>query len=182
MNKSDRLPPQHVLPHSDAFRALAPAADWMLISAVRGDNVEKIVPMLLAVLPEGPAYYDPQQVTDFNLRDMAAELVREAALDALREEVPHGVAVEIDDYADPEAEGRVTRISATVYVERENHKGILIGKGGDMLKRIGMQARKQIEAQIDGQVFLELHVRVRENWRQKDGDVKRLGYGTQEEE
>jgi GTPase len=182
MNKSDLLPPQHVLPHTDAFRELAPQAQWMLTSATRGDNLETIVPMLVAVLPEGPALYDDDQVTDFNLRDIAAELIREAALEELREEVPHGVAVEIDDFEEPEAEGRVTRISATVYVERETHKGIVIGKGGEMLKQIGTQARKQIEAQVEGPVFLELHVKVRENWRQKDHEVRRLGYGATEEE
>jgi GTP-binding protein Era len=153
----------------------------MLTSATRGDNLDKILSMLVAALPEGPRYYDDDQVTDFSLREVAAELIREAALAELHEEVPHGVAVEVEDYLEPEAQGRATRISASVYVERESHKGIMIGRGGEMLKRIGTRARKEIEAQLDGPVYLELHVKVRENWRQKESEVRRLGYGPREE-
>jgi GTP-binding protein Era len=178
LNKSDRLKPEHVLPNSDAFRALAPNAEWMLISATRGDNVEKIVPMLLARLPEGPQYYDEDEVTDVQLRDLAAELIREAALGELRDEVPHGIAVEIEEFKEPE--GKAARVSAVIYVERENHKGIVIGKKGATLKRIGEQARKEIKAQLDGKVFLQLHVKVREGWRQDERAVKRFGYEDRE--
>jgi GTP-binding protein Era len=174
LNKSDRLKPAHVLPNSDAFRALAPNAEWMLVSATRGDNLEKIAPMLVARLPEGPKYYDEDDITDVQLRDLAAELIREAALGELSDEVPHGVAVEIEEFKEPK--GKAARVSAVIYVERENHKGIVIGKKGATLKRIGEQARKEIEAQLDGKVFLELHVKVREDWRQDERAVKRLGY------
>jgi GTP-binding protein Era len=180
LNKSDRLKPKDVLRNSDAFRALVPNAEWMLTSATRGDNLDKIVPMLVACLPEGPQYYDAEDITDFNLRDLAAELIREAALGELRDEVPHGIAVEIEEFKEPP--GKAAHVSAIIYVERESHKGILIGKKGDMLKKIGTQARKQIEFQLDGPVFLELHVKVHADWRQQDHEVKRLGYGTMNDE
>ncbi|HKZ69929.1 MAG TPA: GTPase Era, partial [Anaerolineales bacterium] len=154
MNKSDRLKPDRVLPHTDAFRALAPSAEWMLVSATRGDNLDKITPLLVAALPEGPQYYDEEQITDFQIRDLAAELIREAALAELRDEVPHGIAVEIEEFKEPP--GKAAHVSALIYVERESHKGIVIGKKGDMLKKIGTQARKEIEQQLDGKVFLEL--------------------------
>ncbi len=177
MNKSDVLQPKHIASHTEAFRELAPRAEWQLISATRGDNLEKIVPLLTARLPEGPQYYDGDEATDFYQRDIAAELIREAALNELRDEVPHGIAVEIEEFKDPQGKGStLSRISATIYVERENHKGIVIGKGGAQLKRIGEQARKEIEAQLEGKVFLELQVKVRENWRQNEQDVRRFGY------
>jgi len=177
LNKSDRLKPKDVLRNSDAFRALVPNAEWMLTSATRGDNLDKIVPMLVACLPEGPQYYDAEDITDFNLRDLAAELIREAALGELRDEVPHGIAVQIEEFIEPQGKGStLSRISATIYVERENHKGIVIGRGGAQLKRIGEQARKEIEAQLEGKVFLELQVKVRENWRRNEQDVRRFGY------
>lgn len=174
LNKSDRLKPEHVVSHSDAFRALAPQAEWMLVSATRGDNIEKIVPLLIGRLPEGPPYYPDEEITDFNLRELAAELIREAALDALRDEVPHGVTVEIEEFKEPP--GRAAHISAMIYVERESHKGIVIGRGGAMLKRIGERARQEIEHQLEGPVFLEMRVKVRDDWRQKPHQLRRLGY------
>jgi len=177
MNKSDVLQPKHIASHTEAFRELAPRAEWQLISATRGDNLEKIVPLLTARLPEGPQYYDGDEATDFYQRDIAAELIREAALNELRDEVPHGIAVEIEEFKDPQGKGStLSRISATIYVERENHKGIVIGKGGAQLKRIGEQARKEIEAQLEGKVFLELQVKVRQNWRTREAEIKKLGY------
>ncbi len=177
MNKSDVLRPEHIASHTEAFRELAPNAEWQLISVTRGDNLEKILPLLAARLPEGPKYYDGDEATDFYVRDIAAELIREAALNELRDEVPHGIAVQIEEFVEPQGKGStLSRISATIYVERENHKGIVIGKGGAQLKRIGERARKEIEAQLEGKVFLELQVKVRENWRQNEQDVRRFGY------
>jgi GTP-binding protein Era len=178
-NKSDQLKPEQVVPNTDAFRALLPNAEWMLTSAARGDNLEKITPMLVAHLPEGPLYYDEDDITDSQLRDLAAELIREAALNLLRDEVPHGVAVEIEDFKEPP--GKTAHVSAVLYVERESHKGIIIGRKGAMLKQIGERARKEIEAQLDGQIFLQLHVKVREGWRGDERAVKRLGYDTSRE-
>jgi GTP-binding protein Era len=173
-NKSDQLKPAQVVPHTDAFRALLPNAEWMLTSAARGDNLEKIVPLLVAHLPEGPLYYAEDDITDTQLRDLAAELIREAALNLLRDEVPHGVAVEIEEFKEPP--GKAAHISAVIYVERDSHKGIVIGKKGAMLKQIGERARKEIEAQLDGPIFLQLHVKVREGWRGDERAVKRFGY------
>lgn len=180
LNKSDRLKPAKVLANTDAFRALLPTAEWMLTSATRGDNIDKVLPMLIARLPAGPQYYEPEDITDFNLRDLATELIREAALAVLRDEVPHGIAVEIEEFAEPP--GRAARISATIYVERESHKGIVIGKKGEMLKIIATNARKEIEIQLDGPVFLEVHVKVRANWRESERDVRNLGYGLTDDE
>jgi len=179
MNKSDQLKPRQVLPNTDAFRALAPNAEWMLVSATRGDNLEKIVPLLIACLPEGPQYYDEDDITDFNLRDLSAELIREAALDELRDEVPHGIAVEIEEFKEPP--GKAAHVSALILVERESHKAIVIGKRGEMLKRIGTRARKEIESQLGGPVFLQLHVKVSADWRESEREVKRLGYGVKDE-
>ena len=175
LNKSDRLKPAQVMRNTDAYRALLPAAEWMLISATRGDNVgDKLLPMIIARLPEGPKYYDDDQITDFDLRQLAAELIRESALELLREEVPHGIFVEIEEFKEPP--NKAAHISAVIYVERENHKGIVIGKGGETLKRIGTHARKEIEAQVENKVFLELHVKVRDDWRSDGNQVKRFGY------
>jgi len=179
MNKSDQLKPRQVLPNTDAFRALAPNAEWMLVSATRGDNLEKIVPLLIACLPGGPQYYDEDDITDFNLRDLSAELIREAALDELRDEVPHGIAVEIEEFKEPP--GKAAHVSALILVERESHKAIVIGKRGEMLKRIGTRARKEIESQLGGPVFLQLHVKVSADWRESEREVKRLGYGVKDE-
>jgi GTP-binding protein Era len=180
LNKSDRLKPHKVVANVEAFRALVPDAQWMLTSATRGDNLDKLQAMLIEALPEGPQYYDPEQITDFQLRDIAAELIREAALEALRDEVPHGIAVEIEEFKEPQ--GKAAHIGAIIYVERDSHKGILIGKGGEMLKAIGTRARKEIEKQLDGPVFLELFVKVKADWRNSERDVRGLGYGLQDEE
>ena len=175
-NKSDQLRPEQVVPNTDAFRALLPNADWMLTSATRGDNLEMIAPLLVARLPEGPLYYAEDDVTDTQLRDLAAELIREAALNLLRDEVPHGIAVEIEEFK--ESSGKAAHVSAVIYVERDSHKGIVIGKKGAMLKQIGERARRGIEAQLDGPIFLQLHVKVREGWRQDERAVKYFGYDT----
>jgi GTP-binding protein Era len=174
LNKSDLLKPEDVLPHTDAFRALAPSAEWMLVSATRGDNRDKLLDLLIAALPEGPPLYPEEEITDAQVRDLAAELVREAALNRLRQEVPHGLAVEIEDY--DETDPAIVRITAIIYVERESHKGIVIGKGGEMLKAIGTAARSEIESLIEAQVFLKLTVRVRPAWRKSERGVQRMGY------
>lgn len=180
LNKSDRLRPDKVVPITDAFRALVPKADWMLTIATKGDNLDKVLEFLLSHLPEGPQYYAPEDITDFNLRDIAGELIREAALAELRDEVPHGIAVEIEEFKEPP--GKAAHISATIYVERDSHKGIVIGAKGEMLKKIASKARKEIEVQLDGPAFLEVYVKVRPNWRESDREVRSLGYGLNSDE
>ena len=174
LNKSDRLSPAKVLPHTNTYQLLAPSATWMLTSATRGDNLNELLQLLTDALPYGPQYYPADQLTETQLRDLAADFVREAALQRLREEVPHGVEVQIDDY--DESDQRLTRISATIHVERDSHKGIVIGKGGAMLKDIGTNARKEIESLLGGKVFLDLHVKVMADWRSSERAVRRFGY------
>jgi GTP-binding protein Era len=178
LNKSDQLQPADILPHTEAYRALAPGAEWMLISATRGDNIEQLLALLIAALPPGPPLYPEDEVTETQVRDLAAEFVREAALNALAEEVPHGIAVEVDEFRERGDKGAY--ITATVFVERESHKGIVIGRGGSMLKQIGSAARQEIERLLGYPVFLELHVKVRPNWRKNQADVQRLGYRRRE--
>ncbi|MDW8326988.1 MAG: GTPase Era [Anaerolineales bacterium] len=174
LNKSDLLRPPDVIPHTDAYRALVPEAQWMLVSATRGDNLEKLRQMLVEVLPEGPALYPEDELTQTHLRDLAAELIREAALNALEQEVPHGIAVTIEDF--DESRPDLVRISALLYVERESHKPIVIGKGGAKLKEIGTRARQEIEHLLQQKVFLEIHVKVRKDWRDDERAVRQFGY------
>jgi GTP-binding protein Era len=174
LNKSDLLKPADVLPHTDAYRALAPEARWMLASATRGDNLEQLRQMLVEALPEGPALYAEDELTQTHLRDLAAELIREAALNTLEQEVPHGVAVEIEAF--DESRPDLVRISALLHVERESHKPIIIGKGGSKLKEIGTRARQEIENLLQHKVFLEIRVKVRKDWREDERAVRQFGY------
>jgi GTP-binding protein Era len=138
--------------------------------------------LLFAILEHiapGPAFFDTDQVTDFFERDIAADLVREAALYLLREEVPHGIAVRVDSYTERGETG--AEIALTIFVERESHKGIVIGRGGSMLKKIGTAARKEIEAMSGRKVFLELRVKVEADWRNKPNSLRQFGF-TQEED
>jgi GTP-binding protein Era len=144
----------------------------MLTSGTRGDNLDKLLSMLLATLPYGPRYFPPGQTTDQNERFLAAEFVREQALRFLEQEVPHGIAVTIEDWQ-TRPNGMIY-IAATIYVERESQKGILIGKGGDMLKKIGANARKEIERELGAKVYLELWAKVRPGWRRDDALVARF--------
>lgn len=197
MNKADLLDPRDVVEHVAAHEALLPPmkADEvesqesaqptfsifnsqfsMLTSGTRGDNLDKLLSMILKVLPYGPRYFPAGQFTDQNERFLAAEFVREQALHFLEQEVPHGIAVAIEEWQ-PRPNG-VIYIAATVYVERESQKGILIGKGGEMLKRIGANARKEIERELGTKVYLELWAKVRPGWRRDDVWVARLMGGS----
>jgi GTP-binding protein Era len=178
LNKSDKLKPDDVIPHTTEYSALAEGAEWMLISATRGDNLTELLALIIQALPEGPRLFPEDEITQTHLRDLAAEFIREAALNLLEEEVPHGVAVEIDEFQE---RGETNAyITASLFVERESHKGIVIGKGGAMLKQIGTAARQEIESLLGGKVYLELHVKVRPNWRKHEADVQRLGYRRKE--
>jgi GTP-binding protein Era len=179
LNKMDRLSPERVKGHTEAYWSLLegkPAVqwDWMMLSATAGDNCDKLLEMIVAHLPEGPQYYPEDQVTDRTEREVVADLVREQVLHFAHQEVPHAVAVAVESW-DERRNGTV-HIGATIYVERESQKAIIIGKGGAMLKKIGAAARHEIEQLIEGQVFLELWVKVRKDWRAKDNDLRELGY------
>ena len=174
MNKSDRLRADRVVTHTDSFRALAPQATWMLVSATRGDNLRLLLEQLGSELPNGPRLYPDDQVTDARMRELASELVREAALHHLEKEIPHGVGVEVEGF--DEQNGGPASISVIVVVEHERHKGIVIGKRGEMLKRIGVRARKEIETMLGTDVYLRTHVKVRKEWRNDPRQVASMGY------
>ena len=168
MNKSDKLKPTNVVEHTRQYQELlgpleAVEPRSMLTSGVRGDNLDKLLPMLVAALPAGEDFYPEDQYTDQTERVIVAELIREQVLLNMEQEVPHAIAVSIDEYEE-RANGNVF-IAAMIYVERDSQKGILIGKGGEMLKKIGANARKQIEAELGRKVYLELWTKVREKWR-----------------
>ncbi len=183
LNKMDRLPPEKVKRHTEAYWELLSGQpelhwDWMMLSATRGDNCDKLLDMIVARLLEGPQYYPEDQVTDRTERQVAADLIREQVLLLVRAEVPHAVAVAIEQW-DERRSGAV-HVGATVYVERDTQKAILIGHGGEMLKKIGSAARREIERLVESKVFLELWVKVRKDWRARDHDLRELGYVEQE--
>ena len=176
INKSDQLAPQQVLPHTEAYRALVPKADWVLFSALKGNGRDELRQMLIDALPAGPRYYPADQVTDLYLRNIVAELIREQVMLQLRDEVPYGVAVQTDEYK--ERENGTTYISANIFVERDSHKRILIGAKGAQLRQLGAAARQEIEALIEGKVFLDLWVKVEPKWRRNESALKRFGYSS----
>jgi GTP-binding protein Era len=174
MNKLDLVPIEHLAGNVEAFQALAPNADWTTISATTGQGHDDLRKRIIGALPEGPRYYPSDQISDVPVREIVAETVREKALLRLREEVPHGVAVVVEEFK--KRDDNVTYVAATVYVERESQKGILIGKRGAMLRNIGKDARGEIEAFLDTKVYLELWVKVLKNWRKDEDAMRRLGY------
>jgi GTP-binding protein Era len=174
LNKIDLVSPEHQPARREAYRALAPDAICLAISAVNGAGCEELLDELLQRLPEGPPFYDPEQITDLYEREIAVDLIREALLRCLDDEVPHATAVRLEEYKDRDE--NVAYIAATLLVERDSHKGIVIGKGGEMLKRVGSLARKEIEEMTGRKVFLELRVKVLEHWRDNPTILKQLGY------
>lgn len=144
------------------------------VSGLQGSNVQQLVDMLLARLPQGPRYYPADQVSEVNLRFLASEMIREQIILLTEQEIPHAVAVEIDEFK--EREDNLTYISAIIYVERDSQKGIVIGKKGDMIKRIGTQARQGLASVIGTKIYLDLRVKVLKNWRSDTELMRRLGY------
>lgn len=160
--------------NSDAYHALVPTADSLPTAATLGQGISDVLDHLIERLPEGPRYYPEDQLSDVAVRDIVAEIVREKVLLNLEQEVPHGVATEVNEFKQRSED--MTYISVTVYVERESHKGIVIGKGGQMLKTISQQAREDIERFLGTRVYLELWVKVLKNWRRDEKALRRLGY------
>ncbi len=173
MNKMDRLPADKVKAHTEAYWALLPeGTPWMMTCATRRDNLDKLLELLVPLLPHGEPLYPEEQVTDATERFLTAEFIREQALLLAHEEVPHAVAVLIDRWE--ERENGMIYIAATIYVEREGQKGILVGKGGSMLKDIGARSRVQIEEMLGRKVFMELWVKVKPSWRDRPGTLHEL--------
>jgi GTP-binding protein Era len=175
INKVDLVEKQRLLPTIDRFQALLPFVEIVPISATKGDNVDVLESLLIQHLPEGQPLYPLDQLTDQPERFIIAELIREKVFHLVYQEVPYAVAVEVEQVK--AREGReLTDVEATIYVEKESQKGIIIGRAGAMLKKIGEQARPEIETLLGTQVFLKLWVKVRADWQRDDEALKRFGY------
>ena len=175
INKSDTLKDPAGM--DDVIRAYREKCDYqeiICVSAVTGSNEDKLLDAIFRYLPEGPLYYDEETVTEIPLRSIAEELIREQMLKHIKEEIPHGTAVIINRFK--ERKDGIFDIEADIICERDSHKGIIIGKGGSMLKKIGIAARAEIEDQLGAQVNLKLFVKVRKNWRDDENLIRSYGY------
>ncbi|MGD0611185.1 MAG: GTPase Era [Anaerolineales bacterium] len=174
LNKIDLVPPSLWEARRAEYQVMLPEATAFLLSASRGDGRADLLAALVARLPVRPPEYPAEQITDQYEREIATELIREAALVFLREEVPHALAVRLDEFTERGEQGAY--IAATLFVERDSQKGIVIGEGGGMLKRIGSAARKEIEAMSGRKVYLSLRVKVEKGWRDNEAALRRFGY------
>jgi GTP-binding protein Era len=174
MNKIDKIEPEQLLPIIVQYKDLYDFAEIIPISAMKGNNVNTLLEQLTKYLPAGPQYYPADQVTDHPEQFVCAELIREKILHLTREEIPHSIAVAIEDMK--VQDNGVVYIGAVIYVERDSQKGIIIGKRGDLLKEVGKAARKDIEALLGSRTFLELWVKVKKDWRNQDRVLKDLGF------
>ena len=179
INKIDTVKKEEILSFIDAYRKLYDFDEIIPVSALRGINTDDIIETIFKYLPYGPRYYDEDVVTDQPVRQIVAEIIREKALHALDDEIPHGIAVSVD-LMKKRSRGSVTDIDATIVCEKESHKGIIIGKQGAMLKKIGSNARYEIERLVEGKVNLKLWVKVKKDWRDSDFLIKNFGYDRKE--
>lgn len=176
INKLDTLSERdQMLTYIDTYRKVYDFAEIVPASALRGQNTDLIIDLIFQYLPEGPMFYDVDTITDQPERQIVAELIREKALHALNEEIPHGIAVSIERMKDRKGQN-IVDIDATIICERDSHKGIIIGKGGAMLKKIGTNARYEIERLLGCKVNLKLWVKVKKDWRDSDILIKNFGY------
>lgn len=173
INKADTVKREEILPYIDNYRKQMDFQEIVPVSALKGDNTDTLVSCIMKYLPYGPAFYDEDTVTDQPMRQIVAELIREKALRLLEEEIPHGIAVSIEKL---QYRKDLCDIEATIVCERDSHKGIIIGKGGSMLKRIGSAARPDIEDLLEQHVNLQLWVKVKKDWRDSDFLLKNFGF------
>ncbi|NJO84822.1 MAG: GTPase Era [Blastochloris sp.] len=180
LNKTDLLPSDATrLPLISQHGNLIEHEQLFLVSALTGGNVPELTNFLMAQMPLGPRYYPADQVSEVNMRFIAGEIIREKAMLRTEKEVPHAIAVEVESFQEtPE----LTRISGIIYVERDNQKAIVIGRGGDMIKQIGTEARLELESMLDRRVRLDLRVKVLKNWRSDDRLMRRMGYKVERDE
>lgn len=178
INKIDKVHPDELLSTIDSYKNLGDFAEIVPISASQGNNVSELIKTIAKYLPEGPQFYDADQLTDRPEYFIVAELIREQVLKLTHEEVPHATAVVVDRMRDHE--GGKLQVEATIYVERPGQKGIIIGKKGQMLKQIGIAARQEIEALLGEKVNLRLWVKVQKNWRSDPAFLKSIGYNVKE--
>lgn len=174
VNKIDAIHPDEVLAKIEEYRTAFDFAEIIPISALQGNNVDRLLETIKKYLPEGPQYYPADQVTDHPERFIIAEMIREKVLHLTRDEVPHSIAVEIEKIRRDENEK--VRVTASIIVERDSQKGIIIGKRGAMLKDIGIRARKDIENLLGSKVYLELWVKVQKGWRDRSSQLRDFGY------
>lgn len=179
INKIDTVKKEEVLAFIDAYRRILDFAEIVPVSALKGVNKDTLIDVIYQYLPYGPMFYDEDTVTDQPMRQIAAELIREKALKLLDEEIPHGVAVSVDSMKQ-RSRGNIWDIEATIVCERDSHKGIIIGKGGEMLKKIGSAARYEIEKMLESKVNLKLWVKVKKDWRDSDFLMRNFGYDKKE--
>lgn len=177
INKIDRKKKEEIFAIIDAYKDLCDFAEIVPVSALTGDNVDVLIDQIFAYLPEGEAFFDEDTVTDQPVRQIVSELIREKALKCLNDEIPHGIAVVIDRMQYDET---IVHIDATIICEKDSHKGMVIGKGGSMLKKIGSAARYEIEDLLEMKANLKLWVKVRKDWRDSDILLKNFGYDRKE--
>ena len=179
INKIDTVPKEDVLKYIDVYRRVYDFAEIIPVSAIKGNNTDTVIEQIFKYLPYGPCYYDEDTITDQPMKQIVSELIREKALKCLDEEVPHGIAVYIDKMTFRKG-GQIVDIDATIVCERDSHKGIIIGKGGSMLKKIGSAARYEIERLVECQANLKLWVKVKKEWRDSEFYLKNFGYDGKE--
>lgn len=179
INKIDTVKKEELFGFIDTYRKEMDFAEIVPVSALKNDNTGELIKCIMQYLPSGPAFYDEDTITDQPQRQIVAELVREKALWCLNEEIPHGIAVTIEKM---KRRGKIVDIEATIVCEKESHKGIIIGKQGSMLKKIGTDARKDIEDMLERKVNLQLWVKVKKDWRDSDSLLKNFGYNPRDGE
>lgn len=175
INKIDTIERDKLLEVIDAYRKLHSFAEVVPISAMKGSNTDELMRVIKKYLPEGPQYFPEDMVTDQPERQIASEIIREKALYLLQDEIPHGIAVEIMSMKKRPDQNMVD-VEATIYCEKDSHKGIIIGKQGSMLKKIGSQARRDMERLLGSPIYLQLWVKVKKDWRDSDFLLKNFGY------
>lgn len=179
INKIDTVRREQLLEYIDIYRKQLDFAEVVPVSALKKDNTDVLIAQIMKYLPYGPAFYDEDTITDQPMRQIVAELIREKVLRSIDEEIPHGVAVTIESMKYGK---KLVEINATIICERDSHKGIIIGKGGQMLKKIGSMARTEIEELLEQHVNLQLWVKVKKDWRDSDFLIKNFGYDPKENE
>ena len=179
INKVDTVKKEEILTAIDTYRKIYDFAEIIPVSALKGDNTQTILDMIFKYLPYGPQFYDEDTVTDQPQRQIVTELIREKALRSLDEEIPHGIAVSIEKMRERKGQ-KIIDIEATIICERDSHKGIIIGKQGAMLRKIGSAARREIENMMEEKVNLQLWVKVKKDWRDSDFMIKNFGYDKKE--
>lgn len=179
INKIDTVKKEELLGFIDTYRKEMDFDEIVPVSALKNDNTDELIKCIMQYLPYGPAFYDEDTITDQPQRQIVAELIREKALRCLEEEIPHGIAVTIEKM---KWRGKIVDIEATIICEKESHKGIIIGRQGAMLKKIGSSARKDIEEFLESKVNLQLWVKVKKDWRDSDFFLKNFGYNPKDSE